>query len=107
MDNAIKQDRKRLELFKKYGYDIPKARNFILSKAKLAKGSSMLEIGTGKGHMTIVLAKKGFRLISIDLDRKAQYIASAPATSRQEVRKKHDERSRCTSKDMCESHLRG
>ena len=75
MDNAIKQDRKRLELFKKYGYDIPKARNFILSKAKLAKGSSMLEIGTGKGHMTIVLAKKGFRLISIDLDRKAQYIA--------------------------------
>ena len=75
MDNVIKQDRGRLKLFKKYGYDIPKARNFILSKAKLAKGSSMLEIGTGKGHMTVVLAKKGFKLISIDLDRKAQNIA--------------------------------
>lgn len=75
MDNAIKQDRERLKLFKKYGYDIPKARNFILSKAKLAKDSSILEIGTGKGHMTIVLAKKGFRLISIDLDRKAQDVA--------------------------------
>jgi len=75
MDNVIKQDMKRLKLFKKYGYDIPKARNFILSKAKLAKSSNMLEIGTGKGHMTIVLAKRGFRLISIDLDRKAQDIA--------------------------------
>jgi len=74
MDNAMKQDRERLKLFKKYGYDIPKARNFILTKAKLAKGS-MLEIGTGKGHMAIALAKKGFKLISIDLDRKAQDIA--------------------------------
>lgn len=75
MNNVIKKDMERLKLFKKYGYDIPKARNFILSKAKLAKGSSMLEIGTGKGHMTVVLAKKGFKLISIDLDRKAQNIA--------------------------------
>ena len=74
MDNVIKQDRDRLKLFKKYGYDIPKARNFILAKAGLSKGK-ILEIGTGKGHMTIVLAKKGFRLVSIDLDRKAQGIA--------------------------------
>jgi ubiquinone/menaquinone biosynthesis C-methylase UbiE len=74
MDNVIKQDMERLKLFKKYGYDIPKARNFILAKARLSKGK-ILEIGTGKGHMTVVLAKKGFRLISIDLDRKAQDIA--------------------------------
>jgi len=75
MDNAINQDMERLKLFKKYGYDIPKARNFILSKARLTKNNSMLEIGTGKGHMSVVLARKGFRLISIDLDRKAQNIA--------------------------------
>ena len=75
MNNVIKKDMERLKLFKKYGYDIPKARDFILSKAKLTKDSSMLEIGTGKGHMTIVLAKKGFKLVSIDLDRKAQGIA--------------------------------
>ncbi|MDP2921971.1 MAG: methyltransferase domain-containing protein [Candidatus Omnitrophota bacterium] len=74
MDNAIEQGRNRLKLFKKYGYDIPRARNFILAKAGLSKGK-ILEIGTGKGHMTVVLAKKGFRLISIDLDRKAQNIA--------------------------------
>ena len=74
MDNVIKQDRERLKLFKKYGYDISKARNFILAKARLAKGS-MLEVGTGQGHMAIALAKKGFKLISIDLDRKAQDVA--------------------------------
>jgi ubiquinone/menaquinone biosynthesis C-methylase UbiE len=74
MDNLIKQDLERLRLFKKYGYDILKARNFILAKAGLAKGK-ILEIGTGKGHMTVVLAKKGFKLISIDLDRKAQDVA--------------------------------
>jgi ubiquinone/menaquinone biosynthesis C-methylase UbiE len=74
MDNAIKEGQARLRLFKKYGYDIPKARNFILAKAKLSKGR-VLEVGTGKGHLAIVLAKKGFQFTSIDLDRKAQRIA--------------------------------
>ncbi|MFA5389052.1 MAG: methyltransferase domain-containing protein [Candidatus Omnitrophota bacterium] len=74
MDSVIKQDRARLKLFKKYGYDIPKARNFILAKAGLSKGK-LLEIGTGKGHMTVALAKKGFSLVSIDLDRKSQRVA--------------------------------
>lgn len=72
MDGVIKRDKERLKLFKKYGYDIPKAREFIISKAKLVKGGSMLEIGTGRGHMATLLARKGFRFISIDLDRKAQ-----------------------------------
>ncbi len=48
--------------------------SFILAKAKLSKGRT-LEVGTGKGHLAIVLAKKGFRFISIDLDRKAQGVA--------------------------------
>ncbi|MBU1912823.1 MAG: methyltransferase domain-containing protein [Candidatus Omnitrophica bacterium] len=72
MDDVIKQDKERLKLFKKYGYDIPKARKFIISKAKLVKGDSVLEIGTGRGHMATLLAKNGFKFVSIDLDRKAQ-----------------------------------
>jgi len=28
----------------------------------------VLEIGTGKGHLTACLAKKGFRVVSVDLD---------------------------------------
>ena len=75
MDDVIKRDKGRLKLFKKYGYDIPRARKYIISKAKLVKGGSLLEIGTGRGHMATILAKNGFRFISIDLDRKAQNAA--------------------------------
>jgi len=76
MNNLLKQDQDRLKLFKKYGYDIPKARNFIITKAKLSKGK-ILEVGTGRGHMAIALAKKGFKLTSVDSDRKSQYVARA------------------------------
>ena len=75
MDTLIKQDNDRLKLFRKYGYDIPKARNYIIAKAGLTKGDRMLEVGTGRGHMATALARKGFKLISIDLDKKAQDVA--------------------------------
>ena len=74
MDDLIKQDQGRLKLFKGYGYDIPRARKFILTKAKITKGR-ILEVGTGRGHMAVALVKNGLRVVSIDLDRKAQKIA--------------------------------
>ena len=74
MNNLIKQSQDRLKLFKKYGYDIPKARSFILRKSGFTKGS-ILEIGTGRGHMAAALAKRGSKLVSIDLDRQAQKAA--------------------------------
>ena len=61
-----RQEQKRLNIFKKYGYDISKARNFILTKAKLTQGR-VLEVGTGRGHMAIALARRGVKLVSIDL----------------------------------------
>lgn len=76
MDNLLKQSQDRLKLFKRHGYDIPKARRFILRKAGFAKGN-ILEVGTGSGHMAIALARRGFRLVSIDLDRKAQKTANS------------------------------
>jgi ubiquinone/menaquinone biosynthesis C-methylase UbiE len=76
MDNLVKQDRDKLKLFKRYGYDIPRARKFILTKAKISKGR-ILEVGTGRGHMALALAGKGFKLTSIDLDRQAQFFAKA------------------------------
>jgi ubiquinone/menaquinone biosynthesis C-methylase UbiE len=76
MDNLLKQSQKRLKLFKRHGYDIPKARRFILGKAGFAKGG-ILEVGTGSGHMAVALARGGFRLVSIDLDRKAQKTAKS------------------------------
>jgi len=74
MNNLIKQDQEKLKLFKKYGYDILKARNFILVKSKLS-GGKILEVGTGRGNAVVALAKKGLKVVSIDLDRKAQDVA--------------------------------
>jgi len=74
MKNLVKQDQERLKLFKKYGYDIPRARKFILIKAKIS-GGRILEVGTGRGHMAVALAENGLKAVSIDLDRKAQKIA--------------------------------
>jgi ubiquinone/menaquinone biosynthesis C-methylase UbiE len=76
MDFLIKQDQDRLKLFKRYGYDIPKAREFILTKAKIS-GGKILEVGTGRGHMALALAKSGLKIISIDLDEKAQDTAKS------------------------------
>lgn len=72
MEDVMKRDTERLKLFKKYGYDIPRTRKFIISKAKLVKSGNMLEVGTGRGHMATTLAQKGFTLVSIALDKKAQ-----------------------------------
>jgi ubiquinone/menaquinone biosynthesis C-methylase UbiE len=74
MNNLVKQDQDRLKLFRKYGYDIPRARKFILTKAKVS-GGRILEVGTGRGHMAVALAKNGLKVVSIDLDRKAQEVA--------------------------------
>ncbi len=74
MNESLREDRQRLRIFRKYGYDIPKARNFVVRKAGIVQGR-ILEVGTGRGHMAVALAKNGFHFISIDLDRKAQAIA--------------------------------
>jgi len=71
VNNALKQDQNRLKLFKRYGYDIPRARRFILTRAKIS-GGRILEVGTGRGHMAVELAKNGLQVDSVDLDRKAQ-----------------------------------
>jgi ubiquinone/menaquinone biosynthesis C-methylase UbiE len=74
MNNQLTGEQEKLKLFKKYGYDLPRARNFILAKAKLGKGR-ILEVGTGKGHLAVALARSGLKLTSIDLDKQAQSAA--------------------------------
>ncbi len=75
MDEHMRHLRRRLAQFRKYGYDILKERGFALEKADLKKGKTILEIGTGRGYMALTLARKGFRVISIDIDRKLQQSA--------------------------------
>ena len=75
MNNLVKHDQDRLRLLKKYGYDIPKIRNRIIAKARLTIGGTILEVGTGRGHMAVALARKGFKFVSIDLDKNGQEVA--------------------------------
>ena len=75
MNNSLKQDREKLKLFKKFGYEIPKARKEVVLKAGLT--GKILDVGTGRGHLAVALAKKGLKVVSIDMDGKAQQAARA------------------------------
>ena len=78
MGRLIQEDQDKIKVFKRYGYDIAKARNFILGKAAPVIGrGKVLEIGTGRGHMALALAKKGIDVVSIDMDKKIQKVARA------------------------------
>ena len=78
MENIAVENHKRycerLELYKKFGYDVEEERDFIIDKAKPVYGE-ILEIGTGKGHFAIALAKKGYRFTTIDASEGEQKIA--------------------------------
>ncbi|MBU0502367.1 MAG: hypothetical protein ABIH69_05700 [bacterium] len=64
----------RKELYKKYGYDQDAGRNFILEKA-LPLQEPVLEIGTGKGHMTALLAKHARKVLAVDKTAEEQELA--------------------------------
>ena len=64
----------RLEFYRGFGYDLEKEREFILNAAMPLCGK-ILEIGTGKGHFALALAKKGFRFTSLDISPAEQEIA--------------------------------
>jgi ubiquinone/menaquinone biosynthesis C-methylase UbiE len=67
----LEQDIIRKKIFKEYGYDMDKERDFVVDSSKPISGK-ILEAGTGKGHFTIALAKKGYELISFDISKEAQ-----------------------------------
>ena len=64
----------RRDLFKSFGYDIEEERKFILDAVMPVSGR-ILEVGIGKGHSSVALAKKGHSLISIDISEEEQAFA--------------------------------
>ena len=64
----------RISMYKSFGYDSEKERNNIIDTIKPSQGT-ILEIGTGKGYLTVALAKAGFAVESIDLSEEEQSIA--------------------------------
>ena len=78
MESEVLENHKRyLErkaLYKSFGCDVDKERKFILDAARLISGS-ILEVGTGKGHFTLVLARAGFKFTTIDISEQEQKFA--------------------------------
>ena len=65
---------KRNKLYKGFGYDIDKERDFILKEAMPLSGK-ILEAGTGKGHFALALAKRGYSFITFDISKEEQRFA--------------------------------
>ncbi|MCK4912417.1 MAG: class I SAM-dependent methyltransferase, partial [Candidatus Omnitrophica bacterium] len=64
----------RVELYKKFGYDIEAERKFLLDKSEPLYGD-ILEVGTGKGYLAAILAKEGHEFISLDISEEEQKLA--------------------------------
>lgn len=78
VDKEVLENHKRyLErkaLYKSFGCDIDKERAFIIEKAQPLYGD-ILEVGTGKGHFALALAKEGYRFTSVDISEEEQKFA--------------------------------
>ncbi len=76
-EEAEASHRKYLERrtkFLEHGYDIEQERAFVIDKAKPLTGK-ILEVGTGKGHFSLALAKEGASITSIDVKPEDQHFA--------------------------------
>lgn len=78
MDKNISENheryRERIKLFKSFGYDIDKERDFVIENAQPIKGK-ILELGTGKGHFAVALAQKGYQFTTVDISEEEQGFA--------------------------------
>lgn len=83
MNNEILENHKRyLErkaLYKSFGYDVDKERDFILKQAEPVSGR-ILEAGTGKGHFALALAKAGYSFVTFDISPEEQRFAKLNIT---------------------------
>ncbi|MDD3088228.1 MAG: class I SAM-dependent methyltransferase [Candidatus Omnitrophica bacterium] len=78
MDKEVLENRKRylerVNFYRSFGYDLEAERDFILDESLPISGE-ILEIGTGKGHFALALAKRGYNFTTIDISSQEQEIA--------------------------------
>ncbi|MDD8020817.1 MAG: class I SAM-dependent methyltransferase [Acidobacteriota bacterium] len=65
INSALAQIARRKELNERFGYDVDRERLAVIRAAQPITGR-ILEAGTGRGHLTINLARIGYRLVSFD-----------------------------------------
>jgi len=64
----------RTEQYRRLGYDNPATTEFVVSLAGSLSGPA-LDVGTGKGALTLELARRGVDVATIDLDPEEQQLA--------------------------------
>ena len=64
----------RKALYKSFGFDIDKERDFVIEKAQPIYGD-ILEAGTGKGHFALSLARAGYNFTTFDISETEQSFA--------------------------------
>ncbi|MFH1678077.1 MAG: class I SAM-dependent methyltransferase [Candidatus Omnitrophota bacterium] len=78
MDKEVLENHRRYlerkDFYKSFGCDIDEERRFVLDKAQPVFGD-ILEVGTGKGHFALILAKEGYRFTSVDISEEEQRLA--------------------------------
>lgn len=66
----------RIELYHSQGYDIPNLRDKMATYlSKLAPDAKILDVGTGKGHLALAIAKSGRKCTSVDISSEEIYQA--------------------------------
>src|SRR5262245_14904011 len=53
--------------------------DFVVQKLELAAGASVLDVGCGHGRHSLALARRGFRVVGIDLSRRSIELAERAA----------------------------
>ena len=78
MDKEVLENHKlyleRRKLYKSFGYNVDKEWDFILEAAMPLTGK-ILEVGTGKGHFALALAKRGYSFVTFDISEEEQHFA--------------------------------
>jgi len=66
----------RLEQYREKGYDIPAIREKIAHQlSELSNGAKILDVGCGKGHLAIAIARSGKNCTAIDISDEEIYYA--------------------------------
>lgn len=68
-------------LLRSWGYDLTGEYEQIISRTDLPLQSTILELATGTGRMTSVLTRRGFRVVTGDLDLQQQHRAEERITA--------------------------
>jgi len=73
MENMARR-RQREEVYRRYGYDVERALDFVMSAAEPLTGR-VLEVGTGKGRLLSRLAQQAEEVVTVDIDAGEQRMA--------------------------------